>query len=153
MEDKTLIDYSAVVLDETSIERLLKRLEVLIPKNWTLISDLDPDIPDRTLHMTISTGPIPDHLEKYLGLNIGLWVEDYGIENGVFAVGVSGMESKNEKPHITIAINKGVGAKPVDSNKIKNWKKLKRPLKVKGKIKEIQNKQYNKLLNNIKNYD
>ena len=153
MEDKKLIDYSAVVLDETSIERLLKRFDSLIPKNWTLISDLDPDIPDRTLHLTISFGPIPNHLEKYLGLSIGLWVEDYGIENGVFAVGVSGMESKNVKPHITVAIDETTGAKPKDSNNIKEWKKLKRPLKVKGKIKEIQNKQYTKLLNNVKQYD
>jgi len=126
-EPKKIISYSGVVLDEKSKERLIKRVEKLIPEDWKIIGD----------HMTISLGEIPTHLERYLGMKIPLDVESFAINDRVCAVGVSGFETKNRNPHITIAVNEKVGATPKESNNLENWEEFKKPLRVSGYVKEI----------------
>lgn len=121
------VSYSAVVLDERSRQKLIKYFEDLIPNNYDIIAH----------HMTINLGEIDFKYEKYLGLPIKLKVEDFAIDNKVAAVGVSGFPSKNEKPHITLAVNKQVGGKSVMSNKLTDWSPLKRPIKIVGKVEEV----------------
>lgn len=122
------ISYSAVVLDEKSRERLINRFKALIPEDWEIIAH----------HMTINLGEIDPKYEKYLEWSVRLSVDDFAMDDNVAAVGVSGFESQNPKPHITLAINKNAGGKPSMSNHLTDWKKLKRPLLVTGKVTEIE---------------
>lgn len=121
------ISYSAVVLDQRSRDRLLKRFQEIIPEGWEIIAH----------HMTINMGEIDTEYEQYLGLSVSLMVEDFAMDDKVAAVGVSGFPSKNAKPHITLAVNRQAGGKPVMSNNLTNWERIKRPLQVVGKVKEV----------------
>lgn len=121
------ISYSAVVLNERSRDRLLKRFKELIPEGWEVVGH----------HMTINMGPIKEEYERYLGLAVPLMVEDFAMNDKVAAVGVGGFPSDNSKPHITLAVNRQVGAKPMMSNELRDWEPIKRPLQIVGNVEEI----------------
>ncbi len=121
------VAYSAVVLDDKSRERLIERFKSAIPDDWEFIAH----------HMTINLGEIDPNFEKYLEMPVRLNVEEFAMDDKVAAVGVSGFESKNAKPHITLAVNRKAGGKPVMSNNLTNWERLKRPLLVTGKVTEV----------------
>lgn len=121
------ISYSAVVLDERSRDRLLKNFEGLIPEDWEEIAH----------HMTINMGEIDPEYEQYLGMPVRLKAEEFGIDDNVAAVSVSGFPTKNDKPHITLAVNRKGGGKPVMSNNIKKWYPLKKPQLLVGKVEEV----------------
>jgi hypothetical protein len=122
------ISYSAVVLDENSRERLINRFKNVIPEDWSIIAD----------HMTINMGEIDPEHEKYLGLPVRLVVEDIAMDDKVIAVGVSGFKTNNPKAHITLAINKINGGKPMMSNNLRNWERIRRPLSLTGKVTEVE---------------
>ena len=123
------ISYSAVVLDKQSRERLINRFKSVIPEDWSVIAD----------HMTINLGEIDPEYKKYLGLAVRLTVNDIAMDDKVIAVGISlGINAHNPKAHITLAVNKANGGKPVMSNNLTNWEKLRRPLLLRGKITQIE---------------
>jgi hypothetical protein len=121
------VSYSAVVLDDRSRQRLIERFQSEIPEGYEIVAH----------HMTINMGEIDPSLARFVGMPVRLSVNDIAIDDKVVAVGVSGFESKNEKPHITLAVNRKAGGKPVMSNYLTDWKTLKRPLLVTGKVTEI----------------
>jgi hypothetical protein len=125
--DKNVL-YSAVVLDDESRSKLLKVVQPMIPDGWEVIAH----------HMTIKMGAINPENRGDLNTEVTLDVIDYAIDDMAFAVGVSGYPSNNKKPHITIAINRLEGAKPVMSNNLTDWKPLGFPLKLKGIVTEIK---------------
>ena len=132
------ITYSAVVLDKESSDLLLSTL--IYPNSefsdWKIICD----------HMTICMGELPEHLKRYwLGEEVTLTAREIGISDKAVAVKVIGFFNISKPdaeddlarfPHITLAINP-TDAKPIDSNYIENWQKIK-PLKLRGVVKEIQ---------------
>jgi len=122
------VSYSAVVLDERSRKRLLEKFKSEIPEGWEVIAD----------HMTINLGEIDTKYAKYLGLVVNLTVNDIAINDKVMAVGVSGFYSNNVKPHITLAVNRANGGKPMMSNTLTNWKSIGRPLKISGSVTEVE---------------
>jgi hypothetical protein len=122
-----MISYSAVVLDDRSRQRLIERFRTIIPEGWEILAD----------HMTINLGEIDPEYEKYIGLAIRLSVNDLAIDDKVIAVGVSGFHSQNTKPHITLAVNRKNGGKPMMSNNLNNWTPIKRPLLITGKVAEV----------------
>jgi len=124
------VSYSAVVLDEKSHTRLIERFKDIIPEGFEIIAH----------HMTINLGEINPEYEKYLGMPIRLSVNDIAMDDKVIAVGVNGFYSKNSKPHITLAVNRKAGGKPVMSNYLTNWQSLKRPLLISGKVTEVEYK-------------
>lgn len=125
------VSYSAVVLNDKSRNKLLDNFKDVIPNDWKIIAH----------HMTINLGEIAPEFEKYLGYkNIGLKVEEIAIDDKVIAVGVSGFPSKNKKPHITLAVNSNEGGKPVMSNNLNNWNRIKRPFIVVGDVVEVEYK-------------
>ena len=124
------VSYSAVVLDENSRQRLINRFKSEIPEGWEIIAH----------HMTINLGEIIPEYEKYIGMSIRLTVNDIAKDDKVIAVGVSGFYTKNNKPHITLAVNRKAGGKPMMSNYLTNWVKLKRPLLISGKVTEVEYK-------------
>jgi hypothetical protein len=125
------ISYSAVVLDDNSRQRLIERFKNIIPEGWNIIAD----------HMTVNLGEIDPEYEKYLGLAVRITVNDIAMDDKVIAVGVSsGINSHNPKAHITLAVNRTNGGKPVMSNNLTNWEKLRRPLLLRGKITQVEYK-------------
>lgn len=117
--------YSAVVLDNGSRSALLSRLEGEIPEGWNVIAH----------HMTIVFGKAVPNKED-LGKDVTLTVNELGISDMAMAVKVDGYESNNAIPHITIAVNPN-GGKPVMSNNITKWVKIK-PFNIIGKVSEIK---------------
>jgi hypothetical protein len=120
--DKVL--YSAVVLDEKSRNILLERFKSVIPNDWKTIAH----------HMTIAFGKGVDNPED-LGQEVTLKVIELGISDMAIAARVEGYPSKNEVPHITLAINPN-GGKPIMSNQITNWTPVQH-LNIYGKITNI----------------
>jgi hypothetical protein len=125
------ISYSAIVLDDNSRQRLIERFKNIIPEGWDIIAD----------HMTVNLGEIDPEYEKYLGLAVRLTVNDIAMDDKVIAIGVSsGINAHNPKAHITLAVNRTNGGKPVMSNNLTNWEKLRRPLLLRGKITQVEYK-------------
>ena len=117
--------YSAVVLGEGSRAALLSRVEDVIPKGWKVIAH----------HMTIAFGkPVPN--QEDLNKEVTLTVTELGLSDMAMAVRVEGYQSNNAIPHITIAINPD-GGKPVMSNNITDWDKIK-PFNITGVVTEIK---------------
>lgn len=115
--------YSAVVLDNASRTKLLNMVSDRIPEGWSVIAH----------HMTINLGPLKDKTD--IGTEVTLIVTDVGMTDKAMAVRVSGYPSKNENPHVTIAVNPDGGA-PKMSNEITKWQPV-RHFVVKGIVTEI----------------
>ena len=116
--------YSCVLLDGQSKGTLLDKVGIWIPKDWTVV----------THHMTICLGEMKDKSD--LGKEVVLTVTKLGLSDMALAVQVEGFNSKNEIPHITIAINPE-GGKPVMSNEITKWQDMK-SFMIKGVVTEIK---------------
>lgn len=107
--------YSAVVLDKGSQLKLIRSLEGYIPSNWKIFAH----------HMTIVFGQgLPENIKDMEGEKVNLKVSEVGMSDMAMAVKVSGFYSKNDIPHVTVAVNVDEGGKPFMSNKITNWKPL-----------------------------
>lgn len=128
-EQSYKVSYSAVVLDQQSKEAILNHLS--IPNDWKTICH----------HMTIKMGELPEDLKNRKGEKVALKVTKLGKSDKALAVGIDTNLSQNAIPHITVAINIGAGAKPKDSNDIKDWVNLEESFTVTGKIEEIMFQQ------------
>ena len=115
--------FSAVVLDQASKTILLERFDMLIPKDWKVI----------THHMTICLGELKDKSD--IGKEVTLRVFGVGTTDMAMAAKVDGYNSLNDVPHITLAINPD-GGMPKMSNEITKWQDVK-PFFVKGIVTEI----------------
>lgn len=120
------ISYSAVVLDEQSKNKLLTEFGSKIPEGWEKIAH----------HMTITMGGLPPEKKSDVGKTVTLMATHLGVSEKAIAVKVSGYFTTNQNPHITLAIDRKGGAKPVDSNKITNWETLPQQISLSGKVTE-----------------
>ncbi len=124
-EQSYKVSYSAVVLDQQSKEKILNHLS--IPNNWKVINH----------HMTIKLGELPPNLKDHVGKKVTLKVTKQGKSDKSLAVGVETDLSQNKIPHVTVAINTSIGAKPVDSNYIEDWTDLEETFTITGRIEEV----------------
>jgi len=120
-----------VVLDDKSRTKLLDGIKGLIKdidsSGWDVIAH----------HMTVNFGKgLPENLKDDLGNTVQLKVTKIGISDMAIAVGVEGYHSDNAKPHITIAVNKAKGGKPVMSNDIQIWERWEGGPNLSGKVTE-----------------
>lgn len=125
-----MISYSAVVLDDKSRKKLFDTFAKIIPSDYEVIGD----------HMTINMGEIDPKYVKMLGLNLGLRVDGSAKNEYVVAVRISNFTLEGKTPHITIAVNRKNGGKPVMSNNITEWEPYLRPLILTGTVKEVESK-------------
>jgi hypothetical protein len=131
------IAYSAVVLDNESRDFLIKRFSGIIPEGWEIIAH----------HMTINLGELKPDLfsefnsEKLLGLELELAIKKIGVSDKAIAVEVAGAPTVNKIPHITLAVNRKEGGKPVMSNYITNWSPVNVSERLKGKVEEVPYKR------------
>jgi|LauGreDrversion4_2_1035121.scaffolds.fasta_scaffold00842_13 hypothetical protein len=120
------ISYSAVLIDEASRSELLQKLKPYIPDGWKIIAH----------HMTINMGPLKDPKES--GTEVALTADHWAKDDKAMAVMVSGYERKMPgTPHITVAINAEMGAKPKDSNNLSGWQPISNPIMLKGSVTEV----------------
>lgn len=119
------VSYSAVVLDQKSKEAILNHLS--IPNDWKIICH----------HMTIKMGELPENMKGRINEKVTLKVSELGKSDKAIAVKVDTYLSQNAIPHITVAINAKAGAKPKDSNDIKEWTPLDETFTVSGRIEEV----------------
>ena len=116
--------YTALKLDEVSHEKLKNELMREIPEGWKIFCH----------HMTInlgdaSQGPAAD----LVGKTISLKAIQLGKDEKVMAVKVeTECPSTNVIKHVTVAVNFANGGKPKDSNDLKNWFDLERPINLTG---------------------
>lgn len=104
--------YTAIVLDKASRQKLIE-IALCAPKKWERIAH------HCTLHMGAHEPTDPP-----LGERIKLVADAWGAREGrVLAARVSqgGEHSRNAVPHITVAVNREIGAKPFESNQIEFW--------------------------------
>jgi hypothetical protein len=124
-ESKKKVSYSGVILNEES-RKLLKKY-IPYPKDWEFIGH----------HMTINMGPLKEESKPLLDQSFDLLVTHIGQTDKVVAVKVeSEIKTQNKIPHITIAVNRMEGGKPVMSNDITEWSPI-YPFEVEGKVEEI----------------
>lgn len=103
------VSYTGVFLDRDSRTILEQEFKSQVPEGWEWIAH----------HMTITMGEIAD--KSQLGEQVSLEVTSFGKNDKVMAIGVSGYPSKNDKPHVTLAVNRAEGGKPFMSNQIQDW--------------------------------
>lgn len=122
------IIYSAVILDKKGRNVLASHVADQIPEGWKPIMH----------HMTIGFRKSLEDLElgEFEGKTVELTVKSLGKSEMAMAAHVEGFKSINDIPHVTIAVNSKKGGKPVMSNKITDWKKIK-PFIITGIVKNI----------------
>ena len=127
----TSISYTAIILNKNSRKKLLNLIGDLIPEGWDIIAH----------HITINLGEAPLELKDYLDVVVRFTLKEFGVSDKAIAVSVeffnNEIKSKNEKPHITIAVNRSIGGKPYDSNKITKWYKIDKKIILSGRLEEV----------------
>ena len=105
--------YTAIILKDEDHNRLLQALQPIIPVGWEILAH----------HMTINMGsakqgPAAERLNE----EVILVVKSFAINNKVCAVGVlTNVPSNNKIKHITLAVNRSNGGKPMHSNDLVDW--------------------------------
>jgi len=126
------VEYTGVIIEGKEIERFeseisdrISELGIEIPENWERVDNY---------HMTITLGELGlgMKLSGAIGSRVELEVNSIGISDKAIAVGVSGMYSRNDIQHITLAFRD----RPADSNEIIDWTPVK-PFRVVGYIREV----------------
>ena len=118
--------YSAIVLIAESRSRLLGELSGMLPEGWEIIAH----------HTTLNMGPCQEPAllgseQEVVVVGVAL---DYDL--GVLAVKVmTDLQSVNVVKHVTVAIDRAAGAKPVHSNAIKRWQTTE-PFRLLGHVME-----------------
>ena len=130
--------YFGVFLDADESERVYNIINSLpgidIPDDWRKY----------TSHMTIIYNNKSEIAQAWakataprVGEDVLLKATHVGVSDKAIAIRVNGEMSANAIPHITIACSPT--GKPVDSNKITNWRKID-PFTISGKIDVLQSK-------------
>lgn len=120
--------YTALVLTDESHNKLISAFRNEIPSDWEVIAH----------HMTINMGNIKPEWATLLGAFSDLLVTDFAMNEKVAAVKVkTDVPTVNDTPHITVAVNRRAGGKPVMSNNLKNWAPIEEPFLLRGRVEEV----------------
>ena len=108
--------FTALVLDSASQSLVLKEFGHELPHRWLTYAH----------HMTINMGPSTQGpASGLLGQKFTMTVTAIGRENKIIALQVhTKCPSDNKLKHITLAVDKKNGGKPVMANDITNWEWL-----------------------------
>lgn len=127
MDKKRQRKIAMVVLDDASQQKLVTALRHHIPEGWDIIAH----------HMTINFGKgLGKDREEDKGKIVNIVASEIGISDMAIAVKVHGYPSDNAIPHVTLAVNRADGGKPVMSNDIKDWKRLNSHINLRGVVTE-----------------
>lgn len=108
--------YTAVVLDSDSQNKLKNFCALFLPASWDLVCH----------HMTTNMGgAVNGPAHAYLGQKVALKATHFAKGLLVAAVLVEcEVPSTNANKHVTLAVDKANGGKPVMSNKLSEWEKM-----------------------------
>jgi hypothetical protein len=128
--------YCALVLTEESHGKLVAMFSDVMKNYDEIIAH----------HMTIHMGPATKEEELLVGKFYSLVVFSFARNEKVMAVGVSKdsiddevlVNVKNSIPHITMAVNRSAGGKPVMSNQLTSWSKLDSPVLIRCRYEEVK---------------
>jgi hypothetical protein len=103
--------YSAIVLTDESRDKVLSIFRNRIPEGWEIIAH----------HVTINMGQLPTELKPSIGLPVTFKGISFDMDDKVAALSVVVPQEMhkfmaNDHPHVTIAVNRKGGGKPVMSN-------------------------------------
>lgn len=119
------VSYSGIILTENSRKDLLQYIKV--PEGWDVLAH----------HMTIDLGPLRNEYRPLLGQSFDLLVTHVGYTDKVLAVKIdTQFSTKNDYPHITVAVNREAGGRPMTSNEITNWISV-YPFELEGVLEEV----------------
>lgn len=125
-ETKKHVSYTGIILSNQSKNLLLSTLP--IPEGWERVAH----------HMTINMGPFKGPREL-IGRTVKLEAVTFAMDDKVLAVGVkTEIPSTNSVAHITVAVNRANGGKPVMSNALVDWMPLPHTLSLEGTIQEVE---------------
>lgn len=136
-KNSTNVEYTGVIIEGNEINKFesmlydsLENIGVEIPDDWKRPNNY---------HMTITLGELSLGMKMSgaIGSPVVLTCHSIGVSDDAIAVGVSGLFSRNEIQHITVAFR----VRPADSKDIKNWIEIE-PFRVTGYIREITNKNF-----------
>jgi hypothetical protein len=118
-----------IQLDVNSKVKLIEYFKSQIPSHWTVYAD----------HMTVVYGKSLIEIDRQNdnGKLVSLTATHIGKSNMAIAIRVNGYYSKNELPHITLAVNDKEGGKQLMSNEIKDWVKLDHEILIYGHVIEL----------------
>lgn len=120
--------YTALVLTDQSHAKLVSMFRDQIPADWEIVAH----------HMTMNMGSIKPQFEHLLGTFADLVVKKLAIDDKVAAVEVeTDVPTINKIPHITLAVNRKTGGKPVMSNQLTNWQPVDEPIVLRGRVEEV----------------
>lgn len=119
--------YCAVLLNESSKNKLKQLFGPLIPENWKI----------KCHHMTID--PF-NGCSDGIGESVNLMLTHFGRNDKACAVKVVGYKGKtnNAFPHVTIAVNEAAGGKAKDSNMITEWTPIRKHITLTGTIENLE---------------
>lgn len=123
--------YTAVVLNNISHTKLLQHFAWM----W----EDEPGWETVAHHMTMNMGSCKER--KLLGDMVSMSVTAVGECETAIACAVrlpSEISTDNDIAHITLAVNRGAGGKPVHSNRIKTWEPIEEKFYVSGIVEEIK---------------
>lgn len=120
--------YTAVVIFPKDRIRLLDAMNDKVPPWWDFIGD----------HMTINMGTAAEGpCAGRVGEKASLTIRGFATDDRVAAVKVeTEIPSINEIKHITIAVDRDNGGKPVHSNKLVDWVEIPEFV-IEGEITEV----------------
>lgn len=127
------VSYSAIILDWPSMMRLSKAFTWKCPEDWEWISH----------HVTIKLGALGEKDKGKIGMEYPIEIKEIGKSEKALAIKVSVPNEIKEImvgpafPHVTLAVNRIGGGKPVDSNKITDWEPIKVDFSLSGTVQEI----------------
>jgi len=119
------MSYTAVVLTDEDHSKLVSRFSHMWDDTWEVLAH----------HMTMYMGKIKPEDELMLGEFKTLTVNAVAGNDKVVAVRVVPWEvtTKNETPHVTLAVNRGNGGKPMMSNELVDWEDVD-PFNIRGRV-------------------
>lgn len=105
------VAYSAIVLTDGARDKLLSTFGSRIPEGWEVIAH----------HCTVNMGELPKEIKNLIGHPVSFQAFGFYINDKVCAcqcIAPPGLQPymKNKYPHITLAVNRVAGGKPVMSN-------------------------------------
>jgi len=111
------MSYVAAVLTPQSREALLNLVGEIIPNHFEEISH----------HLTVHMGQKQPY--DKIGRKVQIIIDKIAISKTIIAVSADpenliGFTSNNSIPHITVALDRAAGARPVHSNLLKDWTPL-----------------------------
>lgn len=144
------VRYTGIVLENRSANELLETFYHDNPE----VAGWEPVAHHMTLRLGALSQPKKDKHEEFARLNgrmVDLRVTAFGLSDKAAAVEVqcldndvatamealAAIDGKKSPWHVTVAVNRAGGGKPVDSNRITTWEPLPEPMKITGVVQEV----------------